>query len=263
MNPSETDKPPATLSVIIIAKNEARDIGGCIRSVKGLAGEIIVLDSGSTDGTQQLCRELGVMVHETVGWPGFGPQKNRALDKAAGDWILSLDADERASDELKGEIEKLLRDGSDYDGFQMPRKSSFCGEFMMHSGWWPDYNIRLVKRGRGRFNDSLVHEKIEVAGGVGTLGGPIVHLSVATLEESLEKLNAYSTAGAISLERRGKQAGLLKAFAHGLWTFFRVYIIKRGFLDGRRGLLLAKLNADGAFYKYAKLTFGNGRGKNT
>jgi glycosyltransferase involved in cell wall biosynthesis len=218
--------------------------------------KIIVLDSGSTDGTQQLCRELGAMVYETAGWPGFGPQKNRALDKAAGDWVLSLDADERASDELKGEIEELLRDGSGHDGFQMPRKSSFCGEFMMHSGWWPDYNIRLVKRGRGRFNDSLVHEKIEVSGSVGTLRGFIVHLSVATLEESLEKLNAYSTAGAISLERRGRQAGLLKAFSHGLWTFFRVYIIKRGFLDGRRGLLLAKLNADGAFYKYAKLALG-------
>jgi glycosyltransferase involved in cell wall biosynthesis len=262
MNPPEINRPPATLSVIIITKNEAHDIGDCIRSVRGLAHEVIVLDSGSTDGTRQLCRQLGATVFETIDWPGFGPQKNRALDKAAGDWVLSLDADERAGDELKREIGRILRDGSDRDGFQMPRKSSFCGRFMMHSGWWPDYNIRLFKRGRGRFSNSPVHEKIEVAGVVGTLRGFIIHFSIGELAESIEKLNAYSTAGAGSLKKRGRRGSLAQALAHGFWTFFRVYIIKLGFLDGRHGLLLAKLNADGAFYKYAKLAFGNSRQEN-
>lgn len=255
MNPPETNRPPATLSVIIVAKNEAHDIGDCIRSVKGLADEVIVFDSGSTDGTPDLCRRLGATVVETPDWPGDGPQKKRALDTACMDWVLSLDADERVSTTLAAEISNVLKNDSPHTAFKMPRSSSFCGRFIKHSGWWPDYITRLFRRGGGRFTDVFTHTRVEYQGSLGVFKAPVIHIAIDCIDESLEKLNAYSSAGAVSLRNRGKQAGLLKAFAHGLWTFFRVYFIKRGFLDGRRGLLLAKLNADGAFYKYAKLAF--------
>ena len=243
--------------LIIVAKNEATDIPDCIRSVHGLASEVIVFDSGSTDGTPTLCRDLGAKVVETD-WPGDGPQKNRALDIATGDWVLCLDADERVGQELRTEIEAVLRQGSPHTAFRMPRSSSFCGKFMKHSGWWPDYIIRLFKRGEGRFTEVFTHTHLEHRGTLGTFRGPVIHLAIPELAESLEKMNAYSTAGARTLAAKGKTASVSVAAIRGLWMFFRVYILKRGFLDGREGFLLAVLNAEGTFHKYAKLAIHHG-----
>lgn len=248
----ENSAPPATLSVIIVAKNEAHDIADCIRSVQGLATEIIVFDSGSTDGTPELCRGLGAKVFET-NWPGDGPQKNRALDVATGTWVLCLDADERVGDQLKHEIRSILKNGASHAAFRTPRSSSFCGRFMRHSGWWPDYIIRFFQRGKGRFTDVFTHTHLEYQGTLGTFKNPIIHLAIPALEESLEKMNAYSSAGANSLAERGKSSSITKAALRGLWMFFRVYLLKRGFLDGKEGFLLAVLNAEGSFHKHAKL----------
>jgi len=249
---------PATLSVIVVAKNEAHDIADCILSVKDFALETIVFDSGSTDGTPELCRRLGATVVETD-WPGDGPQKNRALDTARGDWVLCLDADERASPALRAEILAILRDGSPHTAFRMPRSSSFCGRFMKHSGWWPDYIVRLFKRGEGRFTPMLTHTRLDHRGTCGTLRGPVIHLAMPDVEEALDKMNSYSTSGAKMLKAKGRRASMTGAAAHGLWMFFRTYVLKRGFLDGREGFMIAVLNAEASFHKYAKLALSDRR----
>ncbi len=243
---------PLSLSVIIIAKNEAAMIGDCLRSVSGLASQVVVVDSGSTDGTQALCREMGATVVGTD-WPGFGPQKNRALALATQEWVLSLDADERLGPGLRTEIETLLRGAPPFEVYRMPRRSSFCGRFMKHSGWWPDPVVRLWRRGSGRFSDDLVHERLLHEGKAGMLANPIIHLAVRELSESLAKMNSYSGAGARSLAAKGKTGSVALGALRALWTFLRTYFLKLGILDGREGFVLAVLNAEGTFHKYAKL----------
>lgn len=240
----------ASLSVIIITKNEAENIRACIESVKW-ADEIIVVDSGSDDGTADICRSLGaqVFVHD---WPGFGAQKNRALSYAGKDWILSLDADERVMPALRAEIEKALSSGL-ADGYEMPRLSSFCGRFMRHSGWYPDYVLRLFRREQGRFSDALVHESVQLEGRTSRLQQPLLHYSYRDLDDALFKLNRYSGAAAAMIQRRGKKGGLSQALLHGIWAFIRTYFLRAGFLDGREGFMLAVLNAEHSYYRYLKL----------
>src|SRR5690606_33239293 len=161
------------LSVIIITRNEAANIEACLQSV-GFADECIVLDSGSTDDTVALAAAFGARVETTADWPGFGPQKNRALDLATGDWVLSLDADERVTPELAQEIQAVLRE-ADFEAYDMPRLSSFCGRFMRHSGWWPDRVVRLFRRGAARFTDAAVHERVDARGPIGHLQPHLLH----------------------------------------------------------------------------------------
>jgi len=241
-----------TLSVVIITRNEAAVIARCLESV-AWADELIVLDAGSADETARLAGECGAKVHVAPDWPGFGPQKNRALELAAGDWVLSLDADEWVTPELRAEIERALATPGPHAAFRMPRLSSYCGRFMRHSGWWPDHVTRLFRRGQARFSDDLVHERLIVSGAVGTLGEPLLHEAIRDLDEALAKMNAYSTAGALMQLERGRKASLAGAVWHGIWTFFRTYVLRAGFLDGREGFLLAVSNAEGAYYRYLKL----------
>ncbi len=241
-----------TLSVVVITKNEAGVIARCLESV-AWADEIVVLDSESSDGTPDIARKLKAKVTTTTGWPGFGPQKNRALDLASGDWILSLDADEWVTPELRAAIERAMAAPDSNVAFRMPRLSSYCGRFMRHSGWWPDHVTRLFRRGQARFSDDLVHERLIVNGAVGTLREPLLHEAIRDLDEALVKMNAYSTAGAMMQSERGKKASLAGAVWHGAWTFFRTYVLRAGFLDGREGFMLAVSNAEGAYYRYLKL----------
>ena len=240
------------LSVIIVAMNEAHDIADCLQSVQGLASEIIVFDSGSTDGTQDICRAHGARLFETD-WPGDGAQKNRALDQARGDWVLCLDADERVSPELRAQIARVLRDDTPHAAYSMPRSSSFCGQFMRHGGWWPDRITRLFRRGRARFTEPRTHAALVIDGSTGSLDAPLVHLSVGDLHEVLDKLNVYSTEGARAMHAQGRRAGLALALGKGLWAFVRTYLLRAGFLDGRLGLVLALANAHGTYYRYLKL----------
>ena len=243
-----------SLSVIVITKNEAHAIGKCLESVSW-ADEIIVLDSGSTDGTAKICESLGAKVHVTD-WPGFGPQKNRALDLATGEWVLSLDADETVTAELKAEILEAVSKG-DADAYSFPRSSSYCGRFMRHGGWWPDRVTRLFRRGRARFSEDLVHERLVVDGRTAELAAPLTHIAFSDLEEVLQKVDRYSTAGAMMMAKRGKKASLGAAILHGFWSFFRTYFLKAGFLDGGEGFMLAVSNAEGAYYRYLKLMLLN------
>ncbi|MGZ8162551.1 MAG: glycosyltransferase family 2 protein [Methylobacter sp.] len=238
------------LSVIIITKNEAAHIGRCLESVSW-ADEIIVLDSGSQDDTVSICRQYTDKVYETD-WPGFGIQKQRALDKAKGDWVLSIDADEMVTAELRAEIEQALQQ-EQFHGYEISRLSSYCGRKIRHGGWWPDYVLRLFCRQSGRFSDSLVHEKIFVEGAIGRLSTPLLHESFVNLEEVLHKVDSYSTLNAKMLQERGVKSSLSKAIIKALWNFFRTYIVKLSILDGPQGLMLAISNAEGTYYKYAKL----------
>jgi glycosyltransferase involved in cell wall biosynthesis len=241
-----------SLSVIIIAKDAEATIRRCLESV-AWADEIVVVEHGSSDRTTDICRELGAKVHQSPDWPGFGPQKNRVLELATGDWVFSLDADEWVTPELRAEIGRAIASPGANAAFRIPRRSSFCGRFMRHSGWWPDYVTRLFRRGTARFSDALVHEKLIVTGAVATLAQPILHETVTDLDQILAKINLYSTASAIMFHRRGRRASLATAVLHGGWAFVSTYFLRLGFLDGREGFLLAVSNAENSYYRYAKL----------
>ena len=240
-----------SISVIIITKNEQASIRRCLESVKW-ASEIIVLDSGSTDETVRLCREYTPHVHQTD-WPGFGAQKNRALGRATGDWVLSLDADEWLTQASREEIEKTIAEPGGAVAFRLPRLSSFCGRFMRHSGWWPDHVVRLFRRGAARFSDDAVHERVLVDGKIGTLHEPLMHETFVDLDELLGKMNNYSTLSAQDMQRAGKRSGLAMAVARAAWAFLRTYFLRGGFLDGREGFMLAVATAEGTYYRYVKL----------
>jgi glycosyltransferase involved in cell wall biosynthesis len=238
------------LSVIIITKNEAQHIGRCLASV-AWADEIIVLDSGSSDDTIEICRRFTQQVYSTD-WPGFGPQKQRALDKASHDWVFSIDADEEVSPALQAEMRQAMQ-AADAQSFEIPRLSSYCGRQIRHGGWWPDHVLRLFRRETGAFSPEVVHERVIVSGVIKTLHNPLLHEAFVDPEEVLHKINSYSSLGAEKLFARQQTASLGKAIAKGLWTFFKTYILKAAFLDGAEGLMLAISNAEGSYYKYLKL----------
>lgn len=239
------------LSVIIITKNEQAAISECLASI-AWADEIIVVDSGSTDNTVAICNSFGAKVTIT-NWLGFGVQKNRALALATGDWVLSIDADERVSPALQQEIKAAIANSNKNSAYQIPRKSSYCGQFIHHSGWWPDYVTRLFHRKLATFSNDLVHERVLVKGITGSLKEPLLHMSYTSLEEVLEKTNRYSTDGARMAFTRGKRASLRSAISHGLWAFVRTYIVRLGFLDGKMGFILAISNAETTYYRYLKI----------
>lgn len=248
------------LSVIIITKNEAANIAACLKSV-AFADEFIVVDSGSTDGTVELARALGARVEVTSDWPGFGPQKNRALDLATGDWVLSIDADERVTPELAAEIQDVLRQPRG-DAYEIARLSNFCGRDIRHSGWWPDYVLRLFKRGTARFTDAAVHERVVPAAGQALrLHSHFHHYPYDNLDALVTKINRYSSDAAAMMYAKGRRTSVFGALGHGFWTFVRIYLIRRGFLDGRHGLVLAVTAAMGSFLRYAKLMFLTMRSK--
>lgn len=240
-----------SLSVIVITHNESARLRACLESV-AFADEVIVVDSGSTDETVEIALSMGARVTQTPDWPGFGPQKNRALDLATGAWVLSIDADERVTAPLRQQIEAAVT-REEFSAYAINRRSSYCGQYIRHSGWYPDPVVRLFRRGSGRFSDDLVHENLRVQGPVGRLDGELLHESFADFEAVLDKVNRYSTAGARSLHRQGVKGTLGKAVSHALWAFVRTYLLKRGFLDGRLGLALAISNAEGTYYRYLKL----------
>lgn len=238
------------LSAIIIAKNEAAHIADCLDSL-AFCDERVVLDGGSIDDTVALAQKHGARVVSAPDWHGFGPQKNLALSQATGDWVLSLDADERVSRALAAEIGKAIAEER-ADGYQMPRRSSFCGRTMRHSGWYPDYVLRLFRRGKARFSDDAVHERVICDGLVARLTEPLLHYPVARLEDSLQRMDRYSTLGAEMLVASGRRVSFMSGILHGLWTFLRTYFFRAGFLDGREGFLLAVANAEGTYYRYMK-----------
>lgn len=241
-----------SLSVILITKNEEANLKDCLESVS-FANEIIVVDSQSSDKTQEIAQSFGAKLEITSDWPGFGPQKNRALNLATQEWVLSIDADERVTPELKDEILAVISSKNAANCYAIPRSSWYCGRFMKHSGWYPDYVDRLFKRGTAKFSDHLVHERLLPDGPVAKLKNHFLHYSFRDFSQVLKKVDAYSTASAEQAYLKGKRSSVGKAIGHGLWAFFRTYFLRRGFLDGSQGLALAISNAEGTYYRYIKI----------
>lgn len=237
------------LSAIVITRNEAHNIAACLDSL-AFCDERIVVDSGSSDDTVKIAEGKGARVVSHA-FEGFGAQKNFALSLAQGEWLFSLDADERVSPELVGEIlAAVARPAA--DGYEMPRLSSFCGRAMRHSGWFPDHVLRLFRRGTARFSNDLVHERVVAQGAVARLKHPLIHHPVLRLEDVLSRMDRYSTAGAEMLVASGRRVSFMTGIVRGLWAFIRTYLLRGGFLDGREGFLLAIANAEGTYYRYMK-----------
>ena len=237
------------LSLIVIARNEEALIGRCLSSAAWV-DEIVVVDNGSTDKTVEIARAHGAKVIEAPDWPGYGPQKNRALDAATGEWVLSLDADEWIELPLAAAIRAAIADPAAADGYEMPRRSRFCGRVVRHCGWWPDHVLRLFRRDRGRFSDNKVHERVVVAGRVARLDQPIEHDAIADLADARDKASRYAAAAAAELAEQGQRSSTAKALLRAGAAFLRTYVLRAGFLDGKTGMRVALYNTDYTYQKY-------------
>ena len=237
-----------TISAVLIAKDESDNIAQCIGGL-GFCDEIIVVDSGSSDGTVEIARDLGAKVHVETDWQGFGVQKQRALDRATGDWVLSVDADERIPDKLREEIEAAIRDHR-HAGYQINRLSWFLGAPLRHGGWYPDRVLRLARRDKPCFLPAAVHERLVVDGEVGRLGEPMIHYSYRTVDDVLAKLHRYALASAEARRGDGAKGGLGAATARSLFSFLKAYILQLGLLDGRRGFVAAVFRSQETFWRY-------------
>jgi glycosyltransferase involved in cell wall biosynthesis len=242
-----------SLSVIIIAKNEADRIERCLQSVAPIAGEIIVLDSGSEDKTVEIARKYTDRIYVTD-WPGYGPQKQRALEKATLDWVLSIDADEVLTPQLRDEIEAILAENPSEVGFKLPWAVVAFGQTLKY-GRSSRAPLRLFKRPGARFSNDQVHEKILLPSGkIRKLNGKLLHYTHRDFGHYLEKNRHYAWLGAQKRFAAGKKGfGLTGAVLRALWTFFQIYFIRMGFLDGRAGFLTAVMYSQGSFNKYAGL----------
>jgi glycosyltransferase involved in cell wall biosynthesis len=239
------------LSAILITKNEEANLERCLQSVAWV-DEIIVVDSESTDNSVDIARSFEAKVFRPE-WKGFGPAKQYALEQATGDWILSIDADEEISFTLKNEILQLLEKEPPYDGYRIPRKTQFLGKWILHSGWYPDYVLRLFKKSAGHFTSALVHEKVEIDAKSGQLHNPLMHYSYPTIEDYTRKLDQYSTLGAEELFRSGKKFSAYCLAIKPFLSFWKKLLFHRGWRDGWEGFLIAYLTSTGTLLKYAKL----------
>lgn len=246
------------LSVIMIVRNESANLAACLEGV-ATANEWVVVEHGSTDDTRHVARLLGVQLIETADWPGFGPQKNRALDAAKKDWILSLDADERVTPALMAEIRTAVA-SNQADAYEIPRLTQFCGTWIHHCGWTPDRVLRLFRRNAARFSDDLVHERLvmrDMNANIGRLTEPLLHYSYPTPSNYWQKLQRYSHDWAIQKHADGKRTSIVRAAASGAVAFVKSYFFRLGFLDGSMGFVVCCLQAQSAFGKYFELYWMN------
>jgi glycosyltransferase involved in cell wall biosynthesis len=238
------------LSVTVITRDEAAHLDACLESV-AWADEIVVVDAQSTDRTVEIAGKYTSRVFVRP-WPGFAAQKNFALDQATSAWVLSLDADERVLPELRDEIRQVLEADGPLDGYYVPRRNLFLGRFIRHGGWFPDHQLRLFRRGAGRFRDVRVHEGVAVAGRVGHLRGPLLHLSYRSVADFVERADRYSTLAAQDLVEQGARVSWPDFLIRPAARFWSMYLWRGGFLDGPHGLLLALLYAYYVLLRTAK-----------
>jgi len=238
-----------TLSVVVITYNEESNIGRLLESTRQ-ADEHIVLDCGSTDRTLEIARTFGALTF-TENWKGYSAQKNSAIEKASGDWVLSLDADEVVEPELMEEIRRVIELDSPVSGYYMPRKNYFLGRWIRHGGFYPDRKLRLFRR--GRFVERPVHEVVQVDGPTGMLNHALVHNAYPTLEGYIQHMNRYSSLGAEIVAAGGRGGfSVLNIVINPLATFVYNYFFRLGLLDGREGLLLNLYHSAYVSWKYAK-----------
>lgn len=239
------------LSVIIIAKNEAHNIARCLRSVYSWVDEIIVLDSGSTDETVRICHQYTSLVYITD-WPGYGPQKNRALQMSSGNWVLSLDADEWVTKHLRNEIQQAIQMTS-YQAFYLPRLTMYCGKFQRYGDAAKDKVLRLFCRESGRFTDDIVHEKVISNGPVGYLQQPLLHNAYRSITEWSNQMQIYALLTAQLRHSKGRRSNPFKAYVNSLWAFFRTYLLRQGFRDGYIGFMFAILSTRSSYTRNMQL----------
>jgi len=239
------------LSVVIITHNEEENIKDCLESVKW-ADEVIVVDSESDDATARICKSYAVNFYNEP-WKGFPAQKNSAIAKATKKWILSLDADERVTPLLEKEIKELIQKDGSKDGYFIARKNYFLGRWVRYCGWYPDYNLRLFKNGKGLFRNREVHEGVDLDGSKGYLKHPMEHYTYRSISDYLQRLDLYSTLAARELLKEKKVYGIHHILFRPLFTFFSMFILRTGFLEGYYGFMLSVLYAFYTFSKYIKL----------
>lgn len=240
------------ISAVIITYNEEERLAGALGSLKGLVKEVIVVDGRSQDSTVKVARKHGARVFERD-WTSYSDQKNFGNQKASCPWILSLDSDERVSPDLRAEIKALLPVDPDCDGFSIPRLVFYLGRWIRHSGWYPDRRIRLFRKDKARWEGAYIHEKLAFEGRVQKLNGPIHHFTYRSIAEHVARLNTFSDLGAKKLYAGRKKCRRYHLLFLPGARFFRTYFLKRGFLDGFAGLVIAVLNGTAIFLRYAKL----------
>jgi glycosyltransferase involved in cell wall biosynthesis len=240
------------ISAVLITFNEERRLEGALKSLAGIASEIVVVDCRSSDETAKIAHRYTDRVFERA-WTNFADQKNFGNDQASHPWILSLDADERVSPELRQELEELKKTEPDVDAFCIPRKVYYLGRWIRHSGWYPDRKLRLFRKGAARWEGEYVHEKLAFEGRTEKLKGCIHHFTYRDIHEHLVRINNFSDLGAQKLYARKKKARWYHLLLLPFFRFVRAYVWKLGFLDGFSGLVISVLTGYAVFARYAKL----------
>ncbi|MCW5924863.1 MAG: glycosyltransferase family 2 protein [Saprospiraceae bacterium] len=241
------------ISAVVITLNEARNIGRCLDSLAGVADEVVVVDSFSTDETQAICESKGARVVQHA-FEGYGQQKNWGNAQASHPYILSLDADEALSEALRTSILRAKEDWR-HEGYTMNRLTNYCGQWIHHSGWYPDRKLRLFDKRKARWGDNAVHEKVEMSHGsrVGHLTGDLLHYSYYDKQEHIERVRRYADLAARALHAQGRRASWFQVLLSPLAKFLRNYFLKLGFLDGRAGWTICKIAALETYLKYRTL----------
>ena len=242
------------LSAVIITLNEERNIGRCIDSLSGVADDIVVVDSGSADRTEAICREKGARFHYHA-WEGYLEQKNHANSLAEHPHILSIDADEALSEPLRASI-LAVKDNMQADAYSMNRLTNYCGRWIRHGGWYPDTKIRIFHRDKFAWGGERIHEVLEQkdpSGVVEHLSGDLLHYSYYSIAQHIAQANHFTDLTALTAVEKGKKAGLAKILISPAVKFFRDYVVKLGFLDGYYGYVVCRISAQATFLKYAKI----------
>ena len=238
------------ISAVIITKNEEKNIGRCLESLNGVADEVIVVDSYSSDATKEICKSHGAIFLQRK-FVDYSDAKNHGNDHAQFPFILSLDADEALSDELKANLLEV-KSNPKADGYNMNRLTNYCGKWIHHCGWYPDTKLRLFRKAKAKWVGAI-HETLELDGTVKHLKGNILHYSYSSIQQHLEKINHFTEMQAVSLFEKGKKTNNAKIVFGPMFEFFKKYILKGGILDGYYGLVISILSGYYKFCKYAKL----------
>jgi glycosyltransferase involved in cell wall biosynthesis len=239
------------ISAVIITFNEEENIQDAIRSVSW-ADEVVVVDCGSADRTVEIAKTAGAKTYKKE-WKGYIAQKNWANGKAVKEWILSLDADERVTPELKMEILHIMETGTEMDGYYIPRRARFLGRYIRHCHWYPDYQLRLFRKNKSVWTGGLVHERVEVEGKIGRLNNDLIHFTYKDIADQTEKLNRYSSLWALDAFKAGRKTGILNIIMSPTATFMNIYFFRLGILDGFPGFVISRNLAYYSFQKKIKL----------
>ncbi len=239
------------LSIAVVTHNEEANIAECLDSVSW-ADDIVVVDDFSTDRTPDICSDRGARLFRET-WKGFAGQRNSAIEKTRNPWVLALDADERVTPELAEEMRDKLAGETGPVGYRIPYMNHFRGAWIRGGGWRPDYHLRLFRKDKGRFSERELHEAPVLDGPIGVMKHSVRHLAYRDISHVLSKMDSYSTLMARQYLSEGKRGGAWTGLTHGMFTFFSMFVLRRGFVDGTNGLILACLYAAYTFLKYAKL----------